>query len=73
MDEKTGKCPHCGGGNIVGGVRVDQTADAGRIGLAYKTKFVVIGTEPFYADVCDDCGTVARFYVKEKGKNWYKK
>ncbi|NLT21869.1 MAG: hypothetical protein GXX82_02350 [Syntrophorhabdus sp.] len=73
MDEKTGKCPHCGGGNIVVGVRVDQTADAGRIGLAYKTKFVLGGTEPFYADVCDDCGTITRIYVKETGKNWYRK
>lgn len=57
----------------MGGVRVDQTADAGRIGLAYKTKFVLGGTEPFYADVCDECGTVARLYVKETGKKWYVK
>ncbi|MDD3844929.1 MAG: hypothetical protein PHC90_01070 [Syntrophorhabdaceae bacterium] len=73
MDEKTGKCPHCGGSNIVRGVTVDQTADAGRIGLAYKTKFVIMGTEQFFADVCDDCGTVARIYVKKTGRNWYVK
>ena len=67
------KCTHCGGGNIVSGVKVDQTADAGRIGLSYKTKFAVIATEPFYADVCDDCGTVVRVYVKTTGRNWYTK
>jgi len=73
MDWTAGKCPHCGGTNIVVGVRVDQTADAGRIGLCYKTKFVLMGTEPLYADVCEGCGTVTRMYVKETGKNWYTK
>ena len=73
MDEKSGKCPHCGGSNIVAGVRVDQTADAGRIGLAYKTKFFVTATEPFYADICDDCGTVVRLYVKTAKQKWYVK
>ncbi|MBP7529665.1 MAG: hypothetical protein KA801_17215 [Syntrophorhabdaceae bacterium] len=73
MGEIAVKCAHCGGSNVVCGVRVDQTADAGRIGLAYKTKFVVIGTEPFHADVCDDCGTVVRLYVKTPGRTWYTK
>lgn len=70
---ETAKCTHCGGSNVICGVRVDQTADAGRIGLAYKTKFVVIGTEPFYADVCDDCGTIVRLYIKTRGRTWYTK
>lgn len=73
MDTIPKKCPHCGGSNIVAGVGVDQTADAGRIGLAYKTKFFVTGTEPFYADICDDCGTVVRLYVKTPGRKWYVK
>jgi len=67
------KCTHCGGSNIVCGVTVDQTADAGRIGLAYKTRFVLMGTEQFYADVCDDCGTIVRLYVKTPGRTWYTK
>lgn len=73
MDEKSGKCPHCGGGNISGGVRVEQTAEVGKIGLAYRTRFMVIATEGFYADVCEDCGTITRIYVKQTGKNWYRK
>ncbi len=73
MDTIPQKCPHCGGSNIVACVRVDQTADAGRIGLAYKTKFFVTVTEPFYADICDDCGTVVRLYVKTPGQKWYTK
>ena len=73
MESVTGKCPHCGGSNIVGGVRVDQMADAGRIGLSYKTKLAFIFTEAFYANVCDDCGTITRLYVKETGKKWYVK
>lgn len=65
------KCPHCGGSNIAANVSVGQTAEVGKIGLSYKTRFFVIGTEPFYADVCKDCGTVARIYVKATDRNWY--
>jgi len=65
------KCPRCGGQNIAQGVRVNQTAEAGNIGLAYKMKFLLIGTETLYADVCTVCGTIIRFFVKKPDREWY--
>ncbi len=64
------KCPFCGGSNIVRSTMVDQTADAGRIGLSYHTRFLITGTEPLYADLCDDCGSLIRLFLKEVGKKW---
>lgn len=69
--EGLGKCPRCGGTHITEGVRINQTAEAGDIGLAYKTKFLLVGTEALYADVCAGCGTVVRFFVKDPAREWY--
>jgi hypothetical protein len=63
-------CTYCGSTNIARHVRVDQTADAGRIGLSYRTRFLVVGTEALYADLCDDCGSVLRIFVDKVGKQW---
>jgi hypothetical protein len=71
--ENVSQCPHCGGTNITGGVWADQTAGAGAVGLAYKTKFVIMGVERLYADICNDCGTVVRFFVKNPSRQWYTK
>ncbi len=49
---------------------VTQVADAGRIGLAYKTGMLVTGTAALRTELCRDCGSVLRVYVKETGKNW---
>lgn len=67
------RCPYCGGSNITQGVRVGQTAEVGDIGLSYKTKFLVIGTEQLHADICNDCGTVSRFFVRNTARQWYTK
>ena len=63
-------CPYCGGTQIVRAVHVGKTAETGDIGLSYRTAFVLTGTEPLVADLCDRCGTVVRLYVKEVGKQW---
>ena len=67
---KVSRCPYCGSQDIVADVRVNQTADAGRIGLAYKTRFLVTGTAALRTELCRSCGSVLRLYVKETGKNW---
>jgi hypothetical protein len=59
--ENVSTCPRCGGGNVTASVRVHQTAESGNIGLSYKTKLQVTGTEPLYVDVCKDCGTIPVF------------
>lgn len=53
------------------GVRVNQTAEAGDIGLAYKAKFLLTGTEALYAVVCNQCGTIVRFFVRKPDREWY--
>ena len=64
------KCPFCGGTQIIRHAKIDQTADAGRIGVAYKTRFIVEATEPLFADLCDDCGSLLRLFVDTPGRKW---
>ncbi len=66
-------CAFCGSANIVRGVKIDQTADAGGIGLSYKTRFLIVGTESIFADLCDDCGSVLRTVEKAPGRKWVTK
>ncbi len=63
-------CPECGGSDIVAGVGVSQTATSGKIGLSYKSLMILRGTSPLYADLCRQCGTVVRFFVRETDKPW---
>jgi hypothetical protein len=63
-------CPECGSTEIVEGVGVSKTAEAGGIGLSYRSLGVLRGTSPLYADVCRKCGTVNRLFVREPDKPW---
>jgi hypothetical protein len=56
--------------DLIRAVRLGLTAEAGSVGLRYRTLLVLAGTEPLYADVCKKCGSVARFYVRETDRNW---
>jgi hypothetical protein len=67
---KAANCPHCGGGDLVPGIKVNQNAEVGRIGLAYKAAVIFVQTEQVYADLCRSCGTVARLFVKEPDRKW---
>lgn len=63
-------CPHCGGQGIFRGLRLNQNAEIGRIGLPYRTGGIFTGTEMLYLDLCESCGTVLRFFVKEPKRKW---
>ena len=63
-------CPHCGADDIVRGVQVGQSGDSGTVGLDHKKGFLMFGTVPFRADLCRNCGTIVRLYVRETKKNW---
>ncbi|MEN6617204.1 MAG: hypothetical protein ABFD12_11650 [Syntrophorhabdus sp.] len=69
MEKRT--CFYCGGNTISSNIPVAPNAEASSVGLSYKTKFLIVGTESLYADICEDCGTVVRLYVKKTGRNWY--
>lgn len=63
-------CPHCGSTDLVLGLKLNQTADAGHVGLPYKTARIFVATEPLRADLCRRCGTVARWFVEEPDRPW---
>jgi hypothetical protein len=70
MSEAARACTHCGSSDIVTGVKVGPTAEVGEVGLRYRTKFLITGTEPLLADLCRQCGTVVRTWVKQTDRNW---
>lgn len=65
-------CPYCGGSNIEKGIKWTMQAQAGNVGLSFTAGFLG-GTEAVYSDLCLDCGTIVRSYVREPNKKWYKK
>ena len=67
------RCSYCEGTSIVRHVRVNQTTDAGRIGLSYETRLLIRGTAPLFADLCDTCGSILRISVDIPGKKWVTK
>ena len=64
--QKQRTCSECGSTDIA----VTKTAETGHIGLSYKALAILRGTEQLYADLCKQCGTVVRFYVRETDKPW---
>ena len=63
------RCPRCGG-ELARGLAVNQNAEVGRIGLAYRAAGIFVGTEPLRADLCRACGTVARLFVETADRKW---
>lgn len=61
------KCPLCGSERIEEGIAWGKTAETGNIGLKYQKKgfFGVIGVAQVYSDLCLDCKTIVRSYIKE--------
>lgn len=68
MNTKT--CIYCGGHNIKKGINVAMSAEVNKIGLKYITLSVFRAVEPLYADLCEECGSVTRFWVKDTKRNW---
>lgn len=68
--QKQRTCLECGSTDIIVGIAVTKTAETGHIGLSYKALAILRGTEQLYADLCKQCGTVVRFYVRETDKPW---
>jgi len=68
--QKQRTCPECGSTDIVVGIGVSKTAETGNIGLSYKSLAILRSTAPLYADLCRQCGTVVRFFVRDRNKSW---
>lgn len=66
------KCPYCGSERIELGVSWGHAGEGGNVGLKYKTGFLgFIGVVQVYSDLCLDCGSLLRSYIKENtDRNW---
>ena len=70
--DKKMKCPYCGSERIETGIAWGKTAESGYIGL--KSRVGVFGNvSQVYSDLCLDCGTIVRSYIKEStDQKWVK-
>ena len=68
------KCPYCGSERIEVGVAWGKSAEAGNVGLKYTAgagMFGLTGVVQVYSDLCLDCKSILRTYIKEDtNKNW---
>jgi len=63
-------CAHCGGSGRTRDIRVSQSNETGGTGLEYTMAKVFTACEELLADLCTDCGTVVRFYVRRTDRPW---
>lgn len=67
------KCPYCGNERIEAGVAWGKATEAGNVGLKFSKGFLV-GVTQVYSDLCLDCGTIVRSYIKDTtDRKWNKK
>ena len=70
------KCPYCGSENIEEGIVMGWTSGTTgtirQIGLLYS-KSIFDVAETLYADLCKDCGSTTRIYIKGKTDRTWKK
>ncbi len=67
------KCPYCKSERIELGIAWGKSAEAGNVGLKYSSGgfLGLIGVVQVYSDLCLDCKTLLRTYIKEDtDKNW---
>lgn len=62
-------CIYCGSENLEKGIRASSD-DSYKLGLRYRKMFISVGFEEIYADLCKDCGSISRFYVRDTNREW---
>lgn len=67
------KCPYCGSERIETGIAWGKSSEVGNVGLKFNTGgfFASFAVANVYSDLCLDCKTILRSYIKEDtNKNW---
>ncbi len=65
------KCPYCGSERIESEIAWGKAANAGNVGLKFRAKLGLIGVAQVYSDLCLDCKSIIRSYIKEDtDKKW---
>ena len=68
------KCPYCGSECIETEIAWGKSNETGNVGLKYAGFLGSIGVAQAYSDLCLECKTIIRTYIKEDtDKNWYHK
>ena len=65
------KCIYCSSTDLTHDIKIGLTAEVGNIGLEYNALLGITRTEPIYADLCNSCGSIARFHVRELDHKWF--
>jgi hypothetical protein len=68
-------CPHCGAEDATRGLKLGISSEVGSVGIPYEATgrflgLAALGSEALLLDLCNACGTVIRFYVKETERKW---
>ena len=67
------KYPYCGNERIETGIAWGKSAGSRKRSLKFSKGFLV-GVTQVYSDLCLDCGTITRSYIKDrKDRKWNKK
>ncbi|MBE6016929.1 MAG: hypothetical protein E7233_04865 [Lachnospiraceae bacterium] len=68
------KCPYCGSERIETEIAWGKSVDTGNVGLQYRSGKGILsltGIAEAYSDLCMDCGSIIRTYIKEDtDKSW---
>ena len=62
------KCPYCGSERIEIGVAWGKSSEMGNVGLKFDTSagfFGITAVANVYSDLCLDCKSIVRSYIKE--------
>lgn len=66
------KCPYCGSERVEQGIAWGKSVETGNVGLKYRA-FIAVGVVQAYSDLCLDCRSILRTYIKEDtDKQWVK-
>lgn len=65
-------CMYCGSDKLVTGINIKMSAEVNRIGLSHRSKLLSMlrCVEPVYADLCKECGSITRLWVKDTEQYW---
>ena len=67
------KCPFCSSERIEIGIAWGKSSETGSVGLKFNTSgfFSYVNVAQVYSDLCLDCKSILRTYIKEDtNKNW---
>ena len=64
-------CPYCGSERIETAIAWGKSSEGGNVGLKYTMMLGIVGVAQVYSDLCLDCHSIVRSYIKEDtDKNW---